>query len=131
MKLRPGKLKIDIHRTRDAVMVSDAVANGPARTAIFRPGTRAICKCAAGECAPGDCDELWVYDVDNNKIACFYGNQFRATDETGSGGAPSGLCVYRVPSTTGDKAIDDAVLGIQKRLADINKANAEFWAVRE
>jgi hypothetical protein len=131
MRCKPHQRKINTHPpTRDSVMVTDSVANGALRTALFRPGTRAQCKCAAGACAPDVCDELWIYDAGGDRIACFYGREFRATDEDVSVGDVSGLCVYKMPKATSDAAIDKAVLQIRQRLSDVNTANAAFWATR-
>ncbi|MGA8762490.1 MAG: hypothetical protein WB562_06335 [Candidatus Sulfotelmatobacter sp.] len=126
MRCKPPQKRIDTHRTQDSA--SPLMANGPLRTALFRPGTAAQCKCSAGECSPEDCDELWIFDETGTRIACFYGSDFRATDEENSGGSGvSGLCVYKMPARTEDAAIDKAVLQIRQRLHDINVANAAFW----
>jgi hypothetical protein len=128
-KCKLGDRKINTHTHDEA---SPAAANGPLRTALFRPGTRAICKCAAGECAPADCDELYILDAADVHVATFHGTQYRATDETNSGGGGlSGLCVYRLPTTTGDAATDAAAALIRNRLAEMNLANQAFWARRD
>lgn len=128
-KCKLGDRKINAHTHDEA---SPAAANGPLRTVLFRPGTRAICKCSAGECAPEDCDELFVVDAAGVHVATFHGTQYRATDETNSGGSGlSGLCIYRMPSRTNDALVDAEVLRIQTRLAEMNRRNAEFWARKE
>jgi hypothetical protein len=46
-------------------------------------------------------------------------------------GFPGGLCVYRMPQTTGDAATDAAASLIRNRLSEMNAANAAFWAGRD
>jgi hypothetical protein len=106
-----------MHASRNLAVVTDAAANGPLRAALFAPGTRAICKCAAGECAREDCDALYIVDSNDARIAAFYGADFRAANETTSGG----LSVYRMPARTNDAAIDAAADLIRNRLADIKR----------
>jgi hypothetical protein len=120
--------KIEVHRPRGIVMTSDALANGALRVALFKPGTRAICKCAAGDCAPDQCDALYLIDSDDNHIATFHGSQFGAANETDSeGSGVSGLCVYRTPQATRD---DNRLLRLRDALVKMNEQNATFWADR-
>jgi hypothetical protein len=116
MKCRSGRAKIDIHPSPNPA-VTDAAANGPLRAALFPSGSRAICKCSAGECARGACDALYILDDNDVRIAGFYGADFRAANETDSGG----LSVYRMPARTNDAAIDAAADLIRNRLADIKR----------
>jgi hypothetical protein len=120
------KMKIETHRTRDEV--SPAVANGPLRVALFRPGTRTTCKCMAEGSDASTCDALYVMDADGNQIATFHGTQYRAADETNSGdGLPSGICIYATPTRTSD---EDRLSHLQSALVRLNQKNAEFWRSR-
>jgi hypothetical protein len=125
------QLKINTHRTRDEMGVSAAVANGKLRQALFRPGTRALCKCAAGACDQSECNELWIFDEVGNKIACFYGTDFRAQDENNSVAGVSGLCIYRMPAQKKEEGntTQDAVppVSLNEQIAEVNRRNAEFW----
>ena len=119
MRCRSQK-KINIHPTRDSV--TDAAANGPLRVALFRPGSKAQCACAAGECRAEVCDTLYVFDESGANVATFRGAHFRATDEQTSQGV-SGLCIYKVPVGTRD----ERHLPLSDALARMNQRNAEFW----
>ena len=117
--------KIDTHHTRDAASLQ--AANGPLRVALFRPGSRGVCKCQAEDGVdPADCDALYVMDSDGAHIATFHGSEFRAADEENSGGAGlSGLCVYKMPMPTRDKAEC-----CRSMLTALNRRNAAFWQRR-
>jgi hypothetical protein len=71
----------------------------------------------SGECAREACDTLYIVDSNDRRIAAFYGADFRAANETTSGG----LSVYRTPARTGDAAIDAAADLIRNRLATIQR----------
>jgi hypothetical protein len=105
---------ISFHQTRDAVSVSDAAASS-LQVAMFRSGSRAVCQCQAGECAPPDCSALYIVDENDNHLATFHGKQFRVKEK------PEGLCVYQLtPEQTRDSRA--AIT-----LADINRMGRELW----
>jgi hypothetical protein len=116
---------VNHHRTRDAVTFSDGAAEQTA-VAIFRRGHNATCRCMAEEgCAPENCDALYITDEGGERLATLQGASLRARQlQNGS------IAVYRASVTTGDAAIDRAVVQIRTRLAEINQRNAEFWARR-
>jgi hypothetical protein len=125
MKCKPIR-RVSLHRTRDAATYDAAM--GPLRYALFRPGTQAQCKCEAGECGPEDCDELWICDPSGNRIACFYGSEFRAVEEENSGGSQlRGLCVYKMPSQEDKDPRTQDAKPVTPTLADINRKHRQLW----
>jgi hypothetical protein len=92
MRCAGGNKIVDLHATRD--QASPGAAAGPLKTAAFKPGTRAQCKCAAGECSEAQCDELRIMDADNNKLATFHGKGWQAHSD-----AKNPLVVYRMPGS--------------------------------
>lgn len=127
---------VQIH-TQDsgAVAVSDAAAES-LRSALFRPGHTATCKCQAGECDRGQCDELRIHDDKGQKVACFYGRDWRAHDS--EVGNVRGLVVYRAPSAQhastqdgGSELVNVTPDAQRAGLRAINEANRQHWAARE
>jgi len=106
---------ISLHMTRDAA--STAAATGPLKVAAFKPGSRAQCKCAAGECKESECDALYVMDEAGNRLATFHGAGWRALSD-----ASNPLVVYRMPGS----ATQDA--GKRLTLAGLNEINRAFYA---
>jgi hypothetical protein len=122
MKIKPGKLKIDAHRSRDAV--SDAAA-AALQVARFPPGYTAQCNCTAsnGKMQPEDCDGLCVYKPDGSEAADFNGREYRLAP-----GDDGGVVVYCMPGATRD---EDRLFELRDALVRLNRLNAEFWRVKE
>jgi hypothetical protein len=124
-KLTKDKIKQHAPRRGEA-MVTDAAASGGMRVAIFKPGCRALCKCQAGMCDEADCDELGVFD-DQDEQLCSFGPEFRAANEAATESAPiSGLVIYKMPHSR-QRTQDANERGVRA----INRRNADFWAVRD
>jgi hypothetical protein len=105
---------VALHATRDAATPSAANA---LRVAAFKPGTRAQCKCAAGECSQDKCDALYVMDEAGNRLATFHGKGWRAlSDESNP------LTVYRMPNSATQDASKAPLT-----LAGLNRINREFY----
>lgn len=119
---------VSVH-TRDEA--SPLAANGPLRVALFRPGAKAICACRAGDCEPSECNALYVLAEDGDHVATFWGCAYRAMVQEPTSNGTGGLCIYRMPQTTGDAATDAAASLIRNRLAEMSAANAAFWARRD
>jgi hypothetical protein len=105
---------IAFHPTRDADM--SAAAANTLQVAMFRSGSKAICKCQNGECAPADCDALYVLDAAGNRGATFHGKQYRAMEKDG------GLCVYKLSA---QQALDSRP---KITVADVDRMNREAYA---
>jgi hypothetical protein len=123
---------VKVHPTRDTI-VSDAVASGPLRVAIFRPGAVAMCRCMWEEgLKPEDCDALYVGAPSGDHIATFWGKGYRAISKEATANGPGGLCVYRMPGAkasqseapTNDSATQESM---SDRLKELNRRNAEHW----
>lgn len=107
---------------------SPQAASGALCVALFRPGARAVCRCTAEECSPGECDALHVLAPDGGQTATFWGAAYRAMALESTSDCTGGLCIYRMPQTTGDAATDAAASLIRNRLAEMKMVNAKFWA---
>jgi len=105
---------IAFHPTRDAAM-SDGAAT-QLQVAMFRPGSKAICRCQSGECAPPECDALYVTDAAGNRGCTFHGKQYRAMEKD------DGLCVYKLsPQQAHDSRPKITI-------ADVDRMNREMYA---
>lgn len=116
MRCTGGKRIVDVHATRDAVSVSDGAATGSLKVAAFKPGTRAICRCQNGECAPAQCDQLYVLDGDDTRLATFHGAGWRAHSD-----ANNPLVVYRMAATQDARPAKITI-------ADVDRWNREAYA---
>jgi hypothetical protein len=106
---------VAIHATRDAT--TPAAATGPLKIAAFKQGTRAQCRCAAGECKESECDALYVMDESGNRLATFHGKGWRAlSNETDP------LTVYRMPGSATQDAGKSPLT-----LARLNEMHRKFY----
>ncbi len=129
MKVPKGKMtkdKIKQHVPRRGEPTTSDAAASAMRVAVFRPGCRALCKCQAGMCDEADCNELGVFD-DQDEQLCSFGPEFRAANEAATEAAPiGGLVIYKIPGAR-QNTQDTNVRAVQ----EINRRNAEFWSVPE
>jgi hypothetical protein len=94
------------------------------RIALFGHDATAACKCSLVEGMDSrDCDELGVFDRDNEHIATFHGREFRCTQEPPTEDRPiGGLVVYRVPG--GEQGTRDRNI---VWAAETNRRNSAYW----
>jgi hypothetical protein len=125
-KCKLTKNKITQHKPRRG---EPGVTNDAAqamRIAIFKPGCRAMCKCAAGLCSEEDCNEMGIFDANDEQL-CSFGPEFRAADEPATATMPvGGLVVYRIPNAR--QNTQDANV---QAVRELNRRHREFWAVPE
>jgi hypothetical protein len=113
---------------RGEVQTSDTAAALPAvRVAIFGHDATSACKCSlVKNLDRQDCDEIGVFDKDNEHICTFHGREFRATTEPPTAEFPiGGLVIYRVPG--GEEGTRDRNI---VWAAETNRRHADFWGDR-
>ena len=77
-------------------------------------------------CDEADCNELGVFD-DQDEQLCSFGPEFRAANEAATEAVLiGGLVIYKIPGAR-QNTQDTNVRAVQ----EINRRNAEFWAVPE
>jgi hypothetical protein len=108
-----------MHQTRDGV--TDAQAQEYELVRV-RPDAVLGCKCGDGKCEPKHCDEVYAMK-DGTRFATFHGLGLQGRKM--SDGATS---IYRIASATRD---EDRLFQLRDALIELNKKNADFWAVSD